>query len=408
MSKGPLPLKAILAASLVLRAAFAFWLGEKVYQPDEGVYLHLARNILAHGVFGTGDVPAADRPPGLSFLLGMLFHWTGPSLRAGRLLGAAIATASVWLIYRYGTAVFGRRVGLAAAAVAAVYPFFIYWSGILMTESLIVFCVLLAVWRTHEWVSAPQASWVLASWAGLAWGLAIMTRTQNLVFPLMLAPWFLLRGKSGGRLKSAAVFLAVGLAFPAFWAARNKRYLGISTLDAHSGYTLIIRTMFYDEDNIDTGVANQALERTELYRQASSLPPAEGDKFYFRAAMGFIRENPGLYFRHCLGNLWQFWRFYPRLDKTVGVGGAFFGRSRAGFALVSIATEPALLLLALWGLGLAWKERKAVELPLLFIGGTTFIHACVIAQMRYRIVVMPFAILLAVYAAVSYFERRHG
>lgn len=408
MSKGPLPLGYILAASLVLRAAFALWLGEKVYQPDEGVYLHLARNILAHGVFGTGDVPAADRPPGLSFLLGLLFHLTGPSLRAGRLLGAGVATASVWLIYRYGAAVFGQRVGLAAAGVAAVYPFFVYWSGILMTESLIVFCVLLAVWRTHEWAESSQESWLLALGAGLAWGLAIMTRTQNLVFPLMLTPWFLLRGKSPRRLKSAAVFLAAGLAFPAFWAARNKRHLGISTLDAHSGYTLIIRTMFYDEDNIDTGVANQALERTELYRRASSLPPAEGDKLYMREALRFIRENPGLYFRHCLGNLWQFWRFYPRLDKTVGVGGAFFGRSRAGFALMSIATEPALLLLALLGLRLAFKERKAVELPLIFIAGTTFIHACVIAQMRYRIPVMPFAILLAAYAVVSYLEKRHA
>lgn len=401
------PILAVLAAALVLRVSFAVWLGERVYQPDEGVYVSLAHNVAVYGVLGTGDLPTPDRPPALPFLLGVLFRVLGPGLVGVRLVYALVSVASVWVLHRYATKVFGKRVGGWAAAAAAIYPFFVYWSGILMTETLTIFFVSLAITWTHAALESKDGDGdaVAAVAAGLFWGAATLTRTQNLAFPFLLTPWLAWRA-GARRTRIPALFLAAALLLPALWAARNWKEFSAPTLDTHSGYTLAIRTMFYDQDQIDTSVADEALRKTELFREASALPLVQRDRVYMRASLRFIRQNPFTYLRHCAGNVWQFWRFYPRLDKTVGVAGtAFLNGDRRLFALVSVLTEPALMLLALFGLHFGLKEKLPLALPCLFIAGTTLIHALVISQMRYRIPVMPFVVLMASIGFVRLLDR---
>lgn len=401
MNRRALPL--ILLAALAVRLGFAFSLGSRVVQPDEGVYLNLARNLHEQRVFGLEGVPTADRPPGLPLLVAAVFELAGPRVPAARAANALLGTLAVWLIFGYASAAFGRREGLAAAAAAALYPFFVYWSGVVMTENLTVCLVLAACWASESFRKSPEPR--LAAPAGLLWGLAALTRTQNLAFPFLLAPW-LLRGP-GKRTRAAAVlvFLAAAAAPSALWSARNKAVLGSGALDTHSGYTLIIRTMFYEQDNIDTGVAAEALARTDIYREAMKLPPAERDRAFRRAAVGFIRDNPLTYLRNCARNFIQLWRFYPRLDKTVYERGAFLGGDRSRFAAVSLLTEPALIALGAAGLWLAAGRGLPVLLPCLFIGYTTAVHSLVIAQMRYRLPMMPFVIMFAAVALVRITER---
>ena len=50
--------------------------------------------------------------------------------------------ASIFLIGRFATVLYGRRVGLVAAALAAVYPVFVVADGSLMTESLYLVMVM--------------------------------------------------------------------------------------------------------------------------------------------------------------------------------------------------------------------------------------------------------------------------
>jgi hypothetical protein len=138
------------------------------------------------------------------------------------------------------------------------------------------------------------------------------------------------------------------------------------------------------------------------------LPPAERDAVFRRASLQFIREQPLTYLRHCAGNFLQLWRFSPRLDKTTGVTTEFLGRDRRLFVALSLLSEPALILLGVAGFVFAVRERLPVQLPALFIAVTTAIHTAVIPQMRYRLPMEAFVILLAGYGAARLLGRGRG
>lgn len=399
----------ILGIALATRLGFTLSLGSHVVQPDEGVYLSLARNIHENRVIGIESEPSADRPPALPLLVAGVYELFGSRVPAARVLNAMLGTLLVWLLLHYGVATFGERDGLVAAAIAALYPFFIYWSGVVMTETLTACLAVFALWKTQELVDAPSPG--RAALAGVLWGLTALARTQNLGFALLLiatlpVSFALARDSRCFQVTACtAVFAVSALLLPGLWAMRNRSVTGSFVLDTHAGYTLIIRTMFHDQDRIDTSVAQQALSKTALYREVMALSPAQRNRAFTRAALRFIRDNPRTYLRNCTDNFIQLWRFYPRLDKAIGVSDAFLNRDRRGFALLSLATEPALILLGLAGLRFGVAERRPVFLPLLFIAFTTAIHTLVIAQMRYRIPVMPLVILLAAVGATRLYDR---
>jgi len=410
-SKLPRVLLILLLLGLALRGGFSLFLKEKAYQPDEGVYISLARDLRAFGVYGEGGIPTADKPPVVPLGLAASFSVFGQRLWIARLFNSLLSVLSAWLLYEYGTLLFGAAVGKIAAGIAALYPFFVYWSGILMSETAAIFLVVSALYLTQRVVQKAGRPW--EAWlAGLCWGLLVLTRAQNLYCFAVLAAWLAFDALRRRRTFPFLPFALPVILLAGLWIARNHRLVGSWTMDTHSGYTMIIRTMFYDEDNIDTGVAHAALEKKDFYPAAMALSLAERDKFFFRKAVEYVRENPGLYLRHCAGNFLQFWRFWPRTDKTVGVvPGTYLFQSRNLFVLIALLTEPWLILLGAYGLYLGLREGLPVALPALYILCNTGIHTLVISQMRYRMPVMPLVILFAAFAAHRLMrsrQERHG
>ena len=91
-------------------------------------------------------IPTAAHPPLWPALLAVLGLFTAPATGVGhatgapvdiaRILGCALGTGVVLLIGLLGRRIGGWRVGLVAAAIAAVYPHFITIDGFLMSEPL--------------------------------------------------------------------------------------------------------------------------------------------------------------------------------------------------------------------------------------------------------------------------------
>ena len=84
--------------------------------------------------------------------------------------------------------------------------------------------VTFALWRTQV-LSEGEARMRDAVAAGLLWGLASLTRTQNLAFPVALAAWLIWKARLGLR-KQVLVFLVLAFLPPMLWAARNWRQFG--------------------------------------------------------------------------------------------------------------------------------------------------------------------------------------
>src|SRR5207302_1843836 len=145
------------------------------------------------------------------FLYGI---WTvfGVNLLVAKLFIALFAALNVVLVAMVARRLFDERAALLAAAAAAFYPGFIYWTGTLGSETLtMTFLLATVLCLLHE-------RWALA---GVAAALAIQTRPVFLPWVAFLALWILLRQRRPLAVRPAAVYtLAVALTMLP-WVVRN-------------------------------------------------------------------------------------------------------------------------------------------------------------------------------------------
>ena len=369
----------ILGGALLLRLAYALKLGSRFYQIDEVGYDAPAK-ILAE----TGALSGIIAPPIPVGFFALFYKLFGHDMLWPRLGQAFAGTAVVWLVGRMTRDVTrSERAGALAMLVAAVYPFFVYYGGVLMSETFYVLFVTLALWQ----LMAGRA-WL----GGLALGLSALCRVEG----AFIAPLVLL----AARRKEAALFFLIPVLA---WMGRNKLAVGAFTLDNHGGMTLIHGTMYHDlAQEKDTADVMKAVENEPWYQEAQRRPEHERDALYRKAAVEWMKANPGATARGWLEKLWLFWRPYPRTDKVyhqtehskpdVGLG-------RGALVAISLLFEPWLILLGLYGL---WKLRAWPAWA--FIAGTCGIHVLVVSMMRYRLPVMPLLIMGACFAL----SRRSG
>ena len=179
------------------------------------------QNHLEPFLTGHAHISTAEKPPlypaylALWIKLGLSsFRW---NMVASSLLGVG-TVATVGLIGRRAA---GARVGLVAAAVAALYPGLVLLDGSVRSESLYVLLVALSVLAAYRLVERPSP-W-RAAVLGLALGAAALTRAEAVVLLAVLAApavW-LVRGPRRERLRLLVAVLAGCAVLVLPWLARN-------------------------------------------------------------------------------------------------------------------------------------------------------------------------------------------
>ena len=215
--RGALILGAILAVALGLRLGHVLsQRGDVLFEHpslDEGRYVDTARALVAGHV---EDRPYWQ-PPGLVYTLAATFEVAGPGLLAPRLVQVAVSVASCALLFLIGRRLFDERVGLGAAAIAAVHGVLVFGCGELLPVTWIVASDLLALWLVLR--AAQRRRGVAAAAAGLAFGVAA-------VFSPPIAPFAIVAGVLVRRPPAIAA-LAGGVLLPiAPKTARNYRHWG--------------------------------------------------------------------------------------------------------------------------------------------------------------------------------------
>ena len=141
----------VLAFTLRLAAAWVIPIDYR-FRTDAVGYVARAHNLLALGVLGKEPgVPMALCPPGYPLFIAGVFALTNQSLMAVRLVQVALGTLMVWLTYLVGQQVTSRPVGLLGAFISAIYPVWVIWSALFLTETL--YTVLLLAFNLHIPVS---------------------------------------------------------------------------------------------------------------------------------------------------------------------------------------------------------------------------------------------------------------
>jgi 4-amino-4-deoxy-L-arabinose transferase-like glycosyltransferase len=184
----------------VLGAILSTWVADGVYEglphlEDEFAFLWEAE-VMAEGHIAlvTPNEPRSIIVPFVVDFAGQRFGKYPPGWPAALSLGARLDTPwvvnallaglSIWLVYRLGSKIAGRKVGLLAAGLSLSSPMFLMLSGSMLshTFSLFLTCALAVSWldlflpglEDRAVVQTPH--WMQCAVAGLSLGLLVITR----------------------------------------------------------------------------------------------------------------------------------------------------------------------------------------------------------------------------------------
>jgi hypothetical protein len=374
--------------------------------PDQREYLSLAQNLL-HGkglqFFDKrfDDVVYAFRTPGYPFFLAAC----GGNIRAARAAGAVLDTSTVLAGCLLAVLVAGNRRNsvfpLVAAAIVAFNPYLIYFSALLLSETLFTAMlvwamVLLILGRGGR---GPWRKTVLWLCGGLLLALSALVRPSAAGLPILLGILSVFvnrlnlpayqgvpgssrqmdRNAGSWRLPVGATMLVLLLLVLFPWALRNRNVLGRWIwLDTNSGFTL------YDAYNPDaTGGSDQSFIDREPELQV--LGEVDRSEYLSRKATHYASTH--------WGRIWDLsWYKLARTWSPMPLSSEY---GRPGLRFIALAYSLPFDLMVLVGLFWGNLPRSAKVFLLAPAIYFSVIHAVTIGSLRYRVPAEPALAVLA-------------
>ena len=332
----------IILIAVILRAAAAFYLGNQVIELpgtfDQISYHNLALRVLDGHGFSFGETwwpatrpnePTAHWSFVYTLYLAAVYWLTGANPLVARLLQALITgVAMPWLVYQLATQLFPTKqtddlqrqkqavhwVGLLAAAIAAVYIYFIYYAAALMTESFYLVAIL---WSLTLALAIRQGKRGWRQWLllGVALGLTTLLRQLFLLFIPFLLFWLWWATRPKLRYMAATLAVFVALILP--WTVRNYfAFDHFVLLNTNAGFAFywgnhpIYGTEFEPILAEEKGSYQDLLPQDLLY-----LNEAQLDSAVLKLALADIVADPGRYIQLSLSRIVPYFVFWPSPDS---------------------------------------------------------------------------------------------
>ena len=374
---------AIAFAALALRLAWGALRGsERFFVEGYTLFFTLARQLAqGYGYAFPGAPPTAFRVPLYPLFLAGL---SGGEPRYAPILvaQALVSTGTVVLAGLMARHWFGARAGLIAAAICAIYPYYVLHDVTLQETGLFTFLAALATWLAL--IARRRGSIALAALAGLTLGAAILTRATLAPFALFAVVWLALPGAGWrpsrrGMALSLTCLAALSLTLSP-WLLRAHELTGRWTLGTEFGAAVFAgnhRLTFshFPRESIDLSRAEvfaslTPADRAELAPLADN-GAAESD-WYLARGLAWIAHDPG-----------------EALEGATRKLAAAFGpmpvprKGLLGDAVHALSFFPILLLALamLWQRRRHWREDALVHAHLVLFAG---IAAVLWAQTSHR------------------------
>ena len=382
------------AIALVIRLAYIATLPPTnvvTFEADPITYDQIATNILSGKGFsgasfyyppGT-DVLTSFWDPLYPYFLAAVYAVFGHSIPAVRVVQALIGAGSVAMAWHIGRRLAGPTPGLLAAAILAGYPFLLYYTGQLLTETLFIGLILATVSAGIEAMRAGRVRWFVI--LGVAGGLAAMGRAEAFAFTLAYVPWcaWFARPRVGRRwVLALSVGWLAAAATLAPWTIRNTVTFGRPIITTTKlGYNLY--KYYHPEMTPDQTV------RVVPFPNLDGLDePARADLMQ-RLGTGFMLNDPARTAQFMAAKFLLLFKLTPSNDAT------------RGYALISLLSFGLLLpfmavgaVMAIWR-GPTWWPVAG------YVGFSIASKTAVFAGIRLRMQVEPFLVLFAALAITT-------
>ena len=315
----------VLVAAILIRILTALYLGDQVTVlpgiHDQVSYDALAKSLLDGQGYSFTEkwypfTPANTPTSHWSFVyplyLAGIYAITGYHPLIARLIQTVICGALLcFLVYKIGRRTVSKETGLVAAALAAVYGYFIYYNAALMTETFFIVLVLLTLHLSMELKENPAPM----LWIGLGFslGLAALLRQTILLFAPFLLFWLYLELRTRGLVWWHIVApVAVIIFMIAPWTIRNYLlYEQFLLLNSNAGYALYAS----NNPNLGTDWRND-LVVIPIPKELAGQNEAELDRALTRKGIEYILSDPERYLLLTLDKTLEFFWFWPSSDSS--------------------------------------------------------------------------------------------
>jgi 4-amino-4-deoxy-L-arabinose transferase-like glycosyltransferase len=183
-----IPLILVLAVSLAVRIAL-MTSSSLIIENEGGEYATIAENLLAgKGYVGLGSTgkPQLLFPPLYPFAIALISMLTTVNTElAARMVSLLMGFALVFVVFKIGTLMYGRSVGLMSGALVGLHPLLARLSVSVQSEATYFALVFAGVYWSLKSLDLPKISWLCG--AGLCLGLAYLTRPEAVLFVLLLS-----------------------------------------------------------------------------------------------------------------------------------------------------------------------------------------------------------------------------
>lgn len=350
---------------------------------DQFEYLQLGQNLLHDHELKFFDprfnqTVYAYRTPGYPLFVALC----GGNIRAIQIVQALLDASTALAIYLLARQILAQKPSLFAAAFVAFNPFLIYFSALVLSESL--FTAMLA-WGMYLLVTRRR----LAGMTLLA--LSVQVRPSALALVVLLAIAEAWPRRRNAILRSSALAAALVVLTLLPWLWRNAHHPHVQSwiwTTTNNGITTY--DGFNDQAN---GASNQAPFLKELKTPLSRMDEVERNDFLAQQAHEWIRAHPARAAELILNKIARTWSPIPLSNE--------YGNKRLYVIVGLLFSIPfdICILLGLWQSPLPKSAKVLLLLPAIYFTG---IHALSVGSLRYRLPVEPpMAVIAGSWAALA-------
>ncbi len=271
----------------------------------------------------SGDIVGNDvffMAPLYPYFMGLIYSILGEKAVIVALVQTILSGFTLWFVWKITQRLAGKKAGLIALWLGAIFPIWIYFDGVILTAALISFLNAAALWTFIKGYEHNDSRYIAA--AGIFLGLSCLTRPGALIIVISMIIW-MIRKKLR---RNSMVFVSMVILTIIPITIRNYIVSGrLVLITASAGMNFIVGNspqangLYYEPEFLRSAEPEYELKDyiTEAEKLSlKDLDAVSASNFWLREGLIFIVEQP-LQALKLYGN--KFFYFFNNLEAPNNV-----------------------------------------------------------------------------------------